>query len=217
MVRRSVVWIERYRLMESFFCAFPIPVIEQGGISKRGVCFDKLGVELQSFAGSKLGLGIGLTWRCEPPVSQHDVRVGQTGVGLGIAGVLVDRFLEMFDSLAQAGFGSPVPVISSFQIIFVGADWDRPIGTQLAALFRCEMADLLSNVADDVALQAKDIAQIAIVALGPEMLVGGAVNQLRADSHAVAGPFHGAFHNGIYVEFLRDHRYSFVGALVACD
>ena len=75
---------------------------------------------------------------------------------------------------------------------------------------RSAIADLPSDVARHVAFHPKDVAEIAIIALGPQMLVGGSLDELRPDSHPVANPFDRTFDNGIHVKFAADLRHSLV-------
>ena len=45
----------------------------------------------------------------------------------------------------------------------------------------------------DLVLQREDVVEVAVVALGPDVAAGRAVDELRGDAHAVAGFAHAAF------------------------
>ena len=50
---------------------------------------------------------------------------------------------------------------------------------------------------------AKMSSRAAIVAMGPAMIAGGAVDQLRRDAHAVAGLAHAAFEDVVDLQVPR--------------
>jgi hypothetical protein len=51
-------------------------------------------------------------------------------------------------------------------------------------------ADLAGNRPRNLALQCQNVAQIALIALGPELLIGLRLDQLRRDPHPVARAQH---------------------------
>ena len=59
----------------------------------------------------------------------------------------------------------------------------------------------------DFVLDSKDIGQIAIVAIGPDMTVVFAIDELCRDSHTRARLSNTSFENKINVEVLRHFRY----------
>ena len=64
--------------------------------------------------------------------------------------------------------------------------------------------DPAGDVGGDVALQVEDLAEIALVDLGPEVHVGGNLNELRRDPHAAAGSRHGPLDDRVDVQFAPD-------------
>jgi hypothetical protein len=74
-------------------------------------------------------------------------------------------------------------------------------------------ADFDSNLVSDIpcnfALQRKDIFQLSMVALCPELPVASNVNQFRANFHLIAKANHRTFHDRVDIQFARDFRESF--------
>ena len=66
--------------------------------------------------------------------------------------------------------------------------------------------DFARDLAGDFTLQRKDVAKIALVTFGPEVLVGGGVDELGRDADALAVTKHRAFDDGVDVEFASDDR-----------
>src|SRR5262249_43193627 len=99
-------------------------------------------------------------------------------------------------------FGSLVPVIPALQIRFVGLgiDWS---GTDYR-LFGHPALDLGSNVARYVVLQIQHVFEVALVAFGPKMAVGAAIDQLCCDANALACASHSPLDDSIGAEFPRD-------------
>src|SRR3546814_426840 len=58
--------------------------------------------------------------------------------------------------------------------------------------------------ARDLAFDAEDVVQGALVALGPEMMVGPRIDQLHRNQDVVADLLHAAFDDVRHAQFLRD-------------
>ena len=56
----------------------------------------------------------------------------------------------------------------------------------------------------DLVLDGEDVLQIPVVALGPDVVVGLAVDQLHRDAHPVAGLAHAALDDVVHAQFARD-------------
>ena len=56
----------------------------------------------------------------------------------------------------------------------------------------------------DLALDAKDVSQLPIIGLGPEVGIGLGVNQLHIDPHLIARFLHATLKNVRYAKLLRD-------------
>ena len=66
----------------------------------------------------------------------------------------------------------------------------------------------------DLVLEREDVLQVAVVALGPDVVVGFGIDQLHRDAHPVAGLAHAAFDDVLHAELARDllhvHRLALV-------
>jgi hypothetical protein len=71
------------------------------------------------------------------------------------------------------------------------------------------------NLLRDLILELKHIAEPPVVTLGPQMVPGGRINELRGDAHLVRRRAHAAFHHVPDAELpshlLHLHRFVFVG------
>src|SRR5262245_11294415 len=88
------------------------------------------------------------------------------------------------------------PILACHQVIVVGLDafgaatLDRlPFAGEEFELQRCD--DGLRNLV----LDGENVGEIAVVAFGPDMIPGRAVDQLRTDADAASGLAHAAFEN----------------------
>ena len=59
-------------------------------------------------------------------------------------------------------------------------------------------SNLFGNGASDLILKRQCIAQVTLIALGPEVLVRRSLDELCGDPNPVAGTKHGPFHDGIH-------------------
>jgi hypothetical protein len=102
------------------------------------------------------------------------------------------------------------------QVIVVGLGI---VGATLAygLLLRRQQMQLagLGDGAGNLILDREDVAVLAIVALGPQVSVAFAVDELCADPYPPSGLAHAAFQHMGHVEFGRDLRHVDVLALVA--
>ena len=64
--------------------------------------------------------------------------------------------------------------------------------------------DLAGDRPRDLAVKREDVAEVAVVAVAPEVLVGGGLDELRGDAHAVSGAQHRALDDGVHVQLARD-------------
>ena len=64
--------------------------------------------------------------------------------------------------------------------------------------------DAVHDGPGDVVLQVEDIREVAVVGLGPEVLVRARIDELRRDADSISGPHDGTFHHGIGVQQARD-------------
>src|SRR2546425_9794002 len=92
-------------------------------------------------------------------------------------------------------------MIASSQIVFMGWDWN--FARRLHGL-RNVISNLLRDFTGDFPFQREQIAHIAIKAFRPQVLVCPGANQLRTDSHPVAGPLYRTLHESIYAKVASD-------------
>ncbi len=125
-------------------------------------------VELQGSLGRRLGSWEDLFRREGAPVTQHDVGHGQCSMGPGVARVGFKRLLEVVDGLLEA-FGSPlVQLVIPPQEGLVCLGIDRAGGRQPSLLVRRQDdLDLPGDGLHHLGLQRQNVAQVAIVPVGP--------------------------------------------------
>ena len=92
----------------------------------------------------------------------------------------------------------------------------RPVD---ALLHIGEQGDLqsLGDLLRDIALDSEDIGQLPVVALGPEMRLRPAVDELGGDADLIAGAAHAALENRPGAKLAADLRDALAAALVADD
>jgi hypothetical protein len=93
---RRVSGIQRYRLPEFRIgageIAFPCELIGQ-----RWVCRWECTVKLHATEGCLLRLGKHCVARTVPEITEHDIRVGESRVSLGICGIELGRSAKVFN------------------------------------------------------------------------------------------------------------------------
>ena len=132
-----------------------------------------------------------------------------------VARVLFDGLLEVFDALAEALECRLSGVIAAHEIELVGLRVNGAGACQTGSLLR---RDLDPNLGRDrlchVAFERQNVAQVALVALRPQVPVARRMDQLRGDPHPVSHPLHGAFDDPIHTQLPRDLRQRLVRLLV---
>ena len=100
----GVVWIQLDRAFEILFRRGPVPV-EQFHVTERAVRFGGRGIEFDRFCRRLLrGRGT-FRKRLQAKHAEPVVVIGDTGVGEGIVGIEIDRFLVTLERLREADFG----------------------------------------------------------------------------------------------------------------
>ena len=133
-----------------------------------------------------------------------------------VAGIETDRLLQELDALSERVRTSPVPEMAALEEGLVRGRIDRAAPRQARSLLWGQLhLNFVGDGASDVALQRQDIAQVALVLLGPQVRIRRRVNQLRGDSNAAVRSQHRALDDGIDVERLRDLGQRLSSALVA--
>ena len=111
--------------------------------------------------------------------------------------------------------GSFVPVVAPLQIIKIGlaVDWAGSRQTRLLC-WRDLNLNLLSNGLSHFPLQVQNVAQVALIAAGPQMLLGRGMNEPDGNAHSISGTEDGTLDNSIHLEFPSDLRKLLGGFLV---
>src|SRR2546425_593895 len=117
---RRVVGIELDRSFEFPLGCGPVPFVIHMSQRQGGVGLGQSVVNLQGLGGRGLGLGPGLARRLYLVIAVDGVAISQAGIGQSVAGVLLNRLLEVLDRAFERLFGPAVPVIAALQIKLVG-------------------------------------------------------------------------------------------------
>src|SRR5207253_6181296 len=77
--------------------------------------------------------------------------------------------------------------------------------------------DLIRDLAGNGALQSQHVLHVPLEAVGPEMPVGRAIDELRGNPKAIARALYGAFYDAIHIQFVRDLGKRFIRPAVTHD
>ena len=129
----------------------------------------------------------------------------KTRVGAGRGRIDRDRLLEVIAGTLQIITGAFVPEKAAFEVklvrFVVRRRRFRDRGLLGAGQFR---AQCIGDGFRDLAFYDKDVGQLPIVNVRPEMRVGDGVDQLHIHADLVAGLLHAPFEDIHYAELLRD-------------
>ena len=125
-------------------------------------------VELQGPGRRYLRLRQGLSGWQQAEDGHHVIGVRQPGVGERVSGISFDRLVEVSNRLVQAVCRSLVPEIATPRVCLIRA-WIHLGRQSEAGLFsRGHLdSDLVGDRPRYLALQRHDVAQVALVILGP--------------------------------------------------
>jgi hypothetical protein len=122
--------------------------------------------------------------------------VGDPRVCERVVGVDLDRTLEVLDAPRRV---DAAPVVAPADVGLVRLHVDGLETGQARALLRGHLhLDLIRDRAGHLALQREDIPRAPLVAVGPQVVVAGSVDQLGGDAHRVAHAHHRALDNGVH-------------------
>src|SRR5260370_24904872 len=100
--------------------------------------------------------------------------MGEGGVSRGVLWILVRRLFKVANGARQLFRRSPVPEVSSFEIVFVCFRAHPRFLSQALLFLRSQVdADLLHNCGRDTILQCQYVAHLAFISIGPPMSIGG--------------------------------------------
>src|SRR5256712_1430466 len=164
----------------------PIVIELEENMRQRSVRLRQRAVELQRPHRSALGLREGLTW-CEAAVpTTKDPGIGDPHPGTGIAGVQVDRPLEVVERGLDVPFRALVPEVPALQVERVCLVAPRRLGAQpIAFAFEQRDTQPLDHLLSDVRLYRKDVVDLPIVGRCPELsfVLGTEELESRSEEH----------------------------------
>ena len=102
------------------------------------------------------------------------------------ARVGLDRVAEALDATPELLLRAPVPVVAPAQVGLPGPGIDGALLEAGPILRRQGDLHLAGDALGHVALQGQHVAEVALVALGPQQLLRGAVHELRVDADPLA-------------------------------
>ena len=144
-----------------------------------------------------------------PAVTKPKLGLGERhqSPGFGVIGIDRNRLMANADRhLVPAAVADIAadPVLPRHQVEVVGIGTDR--AALLDRLFLLRQQPQLQRIGDrlrNLVLDRENIGEVAVVALGPDMVAGRAVDQLRGDAHAGARLAHAAFEDVSDAELAR--------------
>ena len=139
-------------------------------------------------------------------LAERHQRPGLRIVGIDLGGALAqphDRLVAPDVALVAGGV-----VLPRHQVEVVGIEVGRAaLLDRLLLLGQQLELQRLDDRFRDLVLQREDVAQVAVVALGPDVVAGGAIDQLRGDAHAAARLAHAALEHVLHLELARHLRH----------
>src|ERR1700687_4617739 len=113
----SVAGIQLKRSFELSFSASKIPIVIEKNFCQRGMSFPQLRVKGQSLRRcfSRPAVVFFLRQSCTGVQAKH-IDVGQSRIREGIIWILLDRLLEIFDSLLRSVLRPLLPRIAALQV-----------------------------------------------------------------------------------------------------
>src|SRR6202041_3708657 len=184
LVRRRVARVKLNCPPELPFGRLPIIVVLFGNQRERCMRFRQRSVELQRFERGCARLGHEILRGNVLPCAEQRERIRQTGVGRRVVCVFVDRLLEVFGGLVQAGLRPLVPEVAALQAEIVYLIGNSGGGGKLAGGFPSRLVAqrelyLICGFLRDFCLQGQQVTQFAIVLPRPQMRLVFDLNQLR--------------------------------------
>ena len=166
------------------------------GTARPRICASAVAPVSRPIAGPQIA-------RVDLPIDRRERRVGAAVVRVDLGGLLEvgDRGAELLRRLPQI-------VLPAFQ-----EARRTPGRCPVPRLATRSLSSLVNSTASALTtlrvigvLQAEDVLQVAVVAIGPHVTAGCGVDQLRIDPHAVAAAPHAAFEHVADVERLARSR-----------
>jgi hypothetical protein len=144
------------------------------------------------------------------PSLTEGIAVGQPGMCGGVTRVALDGFLETAHRPPDALDAAPIPEVAPAQVCIVGVGVDgggmprrRTLGD------RHSDRNFVGDRARDLGLKRQDVAQVAVVAPGPKVVLLRGIDQSHRDAHAALIAPDAAVEKIFDPQFARDHAESF--------
>ncbi len=176
-------------------------------LGETAIQIQRLGAGRQNAVGRDIGIIV---------QEEEGITVRNAGVGARIERVEFDRLGEHALRQNVVGFRVPVQELPASEVIGVGIEvlgW-RPVNAPPLLGQQLDL-QLVDDAARDLALDGKDVGELTVVAVGPEVTAVLAVDELGGDAHARAGLADAAFQDEFDPEILAHlvhlHRLALVG------
>src|SRR6516164_2017299 len=185
----------------------PVPVECKTGPAKGGVSLRELLVNFKRLYRGGFRFWHDLRLREHAIQPKHIVGTSQAGVWQGIAGVLFNSLLEVFDTFVQTLLCPLVPLEKALEIELVGLWVDLARTCESRLLLGCEShSDLICNRARHLVLQRQNVTQLALVTVRPEVPVIFRLDELRSNPHTIARAKHRALDHPVHVQLTPNLR-----------
>src|SRR5262245_48464969 len=194
-----------------------VPVVPEGERAERGVRFGKLVVVFERARDLHPRLRHELARR-QLIDAQHQVAIGHSGVGQGVARVAADRLDEIFDAFLHSRQAALVPEIAAAQVKLIGLGIVGVMFGQPLPLFAVEFdLQVFGNLPRDLVFELEDVDGFSMILFGPQHRAVSDVNQLGLDHQTFATPQQAADEDRADVEFASDLKRVNVAFLVTED
>src|SRR5207237_6219169 len=183
----------------------PLPVMVLMDPRQRGMRLGKTFVELQGPGRRYLRFRQGVLGWQQAEDGHHVIGVRQPGVGERVTGISFDRLIEVSNGFVQSVCRSLVPEIATPRVCLIRG-WIHLARQAKASLFsRGHLdSDLVGDRPSYLALQRQDVAQVALVILGPNVMITAGVDQMHRDSNALAHSGYCALDHGVHLQLPTD-------------
>ncbi len=138
-------------------------------------------------------------------ITRHQHHERQHAVCRRIVGVALDRLLESCNRGFALGLGQPPEQGVCLNHRLPSAEILRRAGLRADTLGLQELRlDCSDNLPGDFVLQGEDVCQIAVVAVGPDVVIRRGIDQLRGNAHTITALAHAALQHVAHAQFAGD-------------
>ena len=135
-----------------------------------------------------------------------------------MARVELDGLIEVLHRLQDAGRREGCEVERALEVRIVCSRVDGPrIAQQRRFPERQLQRDRPCDLPSDLPLEREHVAEVALIALSPQVVVAAGIDELERDPHAVTRAEHAALDDPLYVQLFRDLRQRLAPVLVLHD